>query len=173
MHSEVDVEQASLDLQFRRLYDAALPVVYGYLSLRLGGNRAVAEDLTSETFVSAVAEFNRGRADVVTEAWLVTVARRRLIDHWRRAEVADRKVVNLRPGSDPVGQPSLAERDAVERALGTLAEEQRAVLVLKHLEGYPVQTIASLLGRTPKAIESLLGRSRKAFRQAYEREAEL
>ncbi|MFD0665225.1 RNA polymerase sigma factor [Thermocatellispora tengchongensis] len=42
------------------LYDEALPQVYGYLLARCG-QRALAEDLTAETFLAAVEAARRGR----------------------------------------------------------------------------------------------------------------
>ena len=67
------------------IYRRALPQVYGYLLPRCGST-VLAEDLTAETFMAAVAAVKRGRvgAAEVTVAWLVTVARHKLADHWRR-----------------------------------------------------------------------------------------
>ena len=63
------------------LYDSALPLVHGYLLSRCG-DRATAEDLTSETFVRALRRIDslsaQGR-DV--GAWLVTIARNLALDH--------------------------------------------------------------------------------------------
>jgi RNA polymerase sigma-70 factor (ECF subfamily) len=153
--------------RFSAMYDAALPVVYGFISLRVGGNRALAEDLTAEAFAAAVAEYRAGRPDVVTTSWLCTVAKRRLIDHWRRENVASRKVIPLTGRGLVFDSPDTGEREAVVQALATLSSEQRAALVLQHVEGYSVAEIAELIGRTTKATESLLGRARSAFRSAY------
>jgi RNA polymerase sigma-70 factor (ECF subfamily) len=102
----------------------------------------------------------------VTISWLRTVARRRLIDHWRRASVAadNASVVALAPTA-----PSSDEvRVAVTQALGMVSEDQRQALVLQHIEDYSVIEVAQLLGRTAKATESLLSRARAAFRDAFE-----
>ena len=68
--------------QLLALYDQALPQVYGYL-LRRCGDRTLAEDLTSETFLGAV-----GSAGPVTVPWLVGVARHKLVDHWAPGRLA-------------------------------------------------------------------------------------
>lgn len=65
------------------LYDRALPAVYGYLLPRCGA-ASLAEDLTSETFLAAVDAIRRRDAPPVSTAWLVGVARHKLVDHWRR-----------------------------------------------------------------------------------------
>jgi DNA-directed RNA polymerase specialized sigma24 family protein len=68
------------------LYDSALPEVYGYLASRCG-DRALAEDLTSETFLAAAA----ARADAPrTIGWLIGIARHKLADHWRWRARQDR-----------------------------------------------------------------------------------
>jgi len=67
------------------IYRVALPHVYGYLLPRCG-SVALAEDLTAETFMAAVAAVKRRQVREVTVAWLVGVARHKLVDHWRRVE---------------------------------------------------------------------------------------
>lgn len=153
--------------RFRAMYDEALPVVYGFISLRVGGDRALAEDLTAETFAAAVAEYRAGRPDVVTTSWLRTVAKRRLVDHWRHRDVVAKNVVALAGRPSGADEPAIAERDLVVRALGRLSDDERAALVLQHVEGYSVTEVAAIIGRTDKATESLLGRARSAFRTAY------
>ena len=154
------------EVRFRAVYERTLPVVYGFLLPRAGGNRSLAEDLTGETFATAAAAFRDGRAEDVTESWLRTVAKRRLIDHWRREAVARRRIVELadRRVAEP---PDLGERHGIVEALGRLTEDQRRALVLRYMDGHSVAEIAELLGRTPKATESLLSRARSAFRSAY------
>lgn len=56
------------------LYDRALPQVYGYLVDRCG-DIATAEDLTSETFLAAVAAAKRTGGAEVSMPWLIGVAR--------------------------------------------------------------------------------------------------
>src|SRR5438045_4413456 len=80
------------------IYRVALPQVYGYLLPRCG-SAALAEDLTSETFLAAVdASRQGGRAEVST-AWLVGVARHKLVDHWRRLEREQRSLAAAAEGS--------------------------------------------------------------------------
>jgi RNA polymerase sigma-70 factor (ECF subfamily) len=167
MANTVEAQLSDQQTRFREMYCSALPTVYGFLSLRVGGNTSVAEDLTAETFAAAVQKYRAGKSDEVTMSWLKTVARRRLIDHWRRRAVASANVVALasRPSRD--GEADLAEREAVTHALAALSEGQRAVIVLHYIEGYSVAEVGDIVGRSTKATESLLSRSRAAFRSAY------
>ena len=148
------------------LYDRALPEVYGYLLARCG-QRAVAEDLTAETFLAAV----RSEADgggPTTVPWLIGTARHKLVDHWRRREREERGLRLLDAEADE--DPWDAELDALRAAevLDRLSPGHRAVLTLRYLDDLPVPQVAALLGRTLHATETLLVRARSAFRRNYE-----
>src|SRR3954451_21585952 len=73
------------------LYDSALPEVYGYLVARCP-SATLAEDLTAETFLAAVAAVKHDRVPRLTTAWLITVARNKLVDHWRRLAREERSL---------------------------------------------------------------------------------
>lgn len=152
--------------RFDEMYEVTLPAVYAFLIRRVGGNRALAEDLAAETYSAAVVLFKSGRSDDVTLSWLRTVARRRLIDHWRRSTVAADNVLKLVPAHiDPTEGEIRAD---VVAALAAVSESQRRALVLQHVEGYSVAEVGQILGRTTKGTESLLSRARVAFRVAFE-----
>ena len=83
----VDELQRALadDAGFESWYRRSLPRVYAYLMSRGGGDVALAEDLTQQTFVAAIDQRSRfdGRSDTIT--WLCGIARHKLADHFRRA----------------------------------------------------------------------------------------
>lgn len=152
------------------IYDDSLPEVYGYLIHRCR-NVAVAEDLTAETFMAAVASIDRGAVTAVTTAWLVGIARHKLVDHWRRVERDDR---NLRAVADETpaveADPWEAEIDAftARDVLDRLGAHHRAALTLRYVDDLGVAQVASALDRTVHATETLLVRARRAFRDVYE-----
>src|SRR5438552_7279701 len=76
---------------FRAFYERALPTVYSYLFHRCGG-AADAEDLTQDTFMSAVKEIKGGRRVETPVPWVIGIARHKLIDHYRRREREERKL---------------------------------------------------------------------------------
>jgi RNA polymerase sigma-70 factor, ECF subfamily len=160
---------------FRAWYDVAAPRVYTYLHGRCGGEASLAEELTQQTFVSAIrgrARFD-GRADPLT--WIIAIARSRLVDHYRRLAREERR--HLRVVVAEIARPSTTgeamwhdgdAREGVMAALHALPAEQRAALVLHHVDGLPIREVASELGRSASAVESLLARARRRFRQVYE-----
>jgi len=145
------------------LYDRALPEVYGYLLARCG-QRALAEDLTAETFLAAV-----DARVPVTIAWLIGTARHKLVDHWRRLEREQRSLRLLDGGGPSTEDPWEVELDALraQQVLDGLSPQHRAALTLRYLDDLPVPQVAALMGRTVHATEALLVRARTAFRRAY------
>jgi RNA polymerase sigma-70 factor (ECF subfamily) len=158
------------------LYDDAVGEIYGYLLSRCR-NRTVAEDVTSEVFMGAVDMVAKGRVETVTTAWLIGIARHKLVDHWRRVEREQRRLTAVadEPGAAPTTDDPwdahldvLAARDALEQ----LGAHHRSVLTLRYLDGLSVPDCAVVLDRTVHATEALLMRAKQAFRQIYEEEVQ-
>lgn len=151
------------------LYDSALPEVYGYLASRCG-SAAVAEDLTSETFLAAADAVNEGKVPDLTVAWLIGVARHKLVDHWRRREREERALtaVGAEPEADDDPWEVHLDLLTAHRVLAGLGAHHRSALTLRYLDGLPVRQVADHLGRTEGATEVLLVRARNAFRAAYQ-----
>jgi RNA polymerase sigma-70 factor (ECF subfamily) len=151
------------------LYDDALPHVYGYLLSRCGGHVAVAQDLTTQTFLAAVQAVRRDAGARPSRPWLMTVARNKLVDHWRRQAREERGLRTVAADQASFHDPWDAELDhlRVQAVLARLSAHHRMVLTLRYLDDLPVPEVAVLAGRTLHATEALLVRARAAFRRAY------
>jgi len=148
----------------------ALPEVYGYLVARCG-DRATAEDLTSATFEAALSAVRRATVTDLSTGWLIVVARRRLIDHWRREERDARRLEAF--GCDEIDAGCDDWDDTIEPPVGMIAlarlgPHHRAALTLRYVDGLSVTEVARELARGHDATEALLQRARRAFRRAYE-----
>ena len=154
-----------------KLYDDALPHVYGYLLARCG-NAGLAEDLTAESFLAAVQAARKPGAPDPSIPWLIGVARHKLADHWRRAEREQRGLRVLDGEMAPVEDPweTVIDRIQAREVLSRLGAHHRAALTLRYLDGLPVPEVARHLDRTRLATEALLARARAAFRRIYEGE---
>ena len=153
------------------LYDEALPQVYAYLRGRCGST-ALAEELTSATFVQAALSWSAksdGEAEL-TVGWLITVARNKLIDHWRHQAVVDRSLVLIEGGRIESVDPwhDVLDRARAAQVLQQIPPHYRGVLTLRYLDDLSVPECADILERSVHATESLLARARNAFRSAYE-----
>lgn len=154
---------------FLDFYDDTLAHVYGYLARRCGP-RAVAEDLTAETFLAAVSAVRGPSPPAVSLPWIMGVARHKLVDHWRRQARDERRFELLTVSAQDPADLWEAELDGLlaRRVLDGLASQHRAALTLRYLDDLPVAEVAELLGRSVHATEALLVRARAAFRRAYE-----
>lgn len=158
-------------IAFRRWYDDAVIRVYGYLHGRCGGDADLAEELTQQTFIQAVRHWRTfdGRSDAVT--WLCSIARNRLIDHYRQVDRQQRRHLRLvvrELAIDHDGfEGALDDREAVLAALRDLPALHRAALVLRFVDGLSVREVAQALGRSEDATESLIRRAKERFRATY------
>jgi RNA polymerase sigma-70 factor (ECF subfamily) len=157
------------------LYDDAVGEVFGYLLARCR-NRTVAEDVTSDVFMGAVDAVTTGHVDAVTTAWLIGIARHKLVDHWRRAEREQRRLSAVADESATAAEDDpwdaawtcSQQRDTLER----LGAHHRSALTLRYLDGLSVPDVAGVLDRTVHATEALLMRAKRAFREIYEEEVQ-
>jgi len=156
---------------FRAFYEEALPRVYGYFIHRCGGSVQMAEDLTQETFLAAVAELKKGKLVRAPIAWIYGIARHKLVDNYRRQERLERELdLAARPDEveDDLVVPDEDEaRERATAALASVAASQRAALVLCYIDGFSVRETAGILGKGEEAVESLLSRGRASFKRAY------
>jgi RNA polymerase sigma-70 factor (ECF subfamily) len=152
--------------QFSAFYGTAFKDVYRYLLRAVLGNHALAEDLAQETFAVAVAAARAGRSEALSLAWVLGVARHKVIDHYRKASRDTRRMSLLAADSgdvDDVHSVSDREPAGIVKALAGLSVEHRLVLVLKYLDDLSVVEIAAVLGKSSQAVESLLARARRAL----------
>ena len=150
------------------LYDRELPEVYGYLLHRCG-DATLAEDLTSEVFLAAARSVHDGSLPDLTVAWLIAVARNKLVDHWRRRtrEATKLRLLQVDPPPRNTIPPDCLEEGRALATLHRLPPQYQAALTLRYIDGLSVPEVALALGRTLHASESLLARARRAFRQLY------
>lgn len=144
----------------------AMEEVHRFL-LRRCGSQPLAEDLTSESVLAAVDRLMAGEIDRITVAYVVGIARHKLIDHWRRAE-RERRHLSLRAGSDDaVMDDEPFEEGRAAAVLASLRPMHRAVLTLRYVDDLSVPATAELIGRSVATTETLLMRAKRAFRDRY------
>jgi RNA polymerase sigma factor (sigma-70 family) len=146
--------------QFNRLYDRYVQPVYRYLFSRLG-NPQEAEDLTSQTFLKALEVFPRYRHNGHFAAWLFSIARSKLVDHWRAARNLGAAPDETLPGEfvDPLQQVIETERvQALRQLVAQLPEDDQELLRLRFTAGLSFGEVATLLGRSEDAVKKAVYR---------------
>ena len=137
--------------------------IYRFLYSRLG-NREDAEDLTSEVFLKAARHLDSERSESSRAAWLFTVARTVLADHWRRYYRTGFPVPFQDAHGDLSGQaeppqPAGDSAPLVAAILESLPERDRRVLELRFLHAYSIRETARELGVTPENVKVIQHRA--------------
>ena len=150
---------------FETIYDRHGSAAFS-LAYRIAGNRAAAEDIVQEAFLSVWRSSARYRPDRGNlRSWLLSVVHNRAIDSLRRGMVHDRRRASdegleerfeARERTD-VEAARHDEAREVRSALGTLPPEQLKVIELAYFGGFTHSEIAEML-HTP--IGTVKGRMR-------------
>jgi len=153
---------------FERLFEEHGSRLYSFLAYRTG-NRALAEDLLSETFERVLRSRNRFDPRRGSERrWLYTIALNLLRDHARRAAHEDRVLQRVGAGSamesPDEGMAAMEHRDELQRALSTLNEDEREALALRFGADLKLREVARVLGEGESAIEGRIYRALKKLR---------
>ena len=135
---------------------------------RATGRLDVAEDSVQDACVVAVQQWAADRVPRDPQAWLIGVARHKLVDHWRRLAREERSLALVPAEPEPPWEDGVLDAVTARAALERLGPHHRLALTLRYLDGLPVPEVARLLDRTLHATEALLVRARAAFRRAYD-----
>jgi RNA polymerase sigma-70 factor (ECF subfamily) len=145
----------------RFLYLQYVDNVYGYVR-SIVRDDFEAEDVTQHVFTKLLTVLPRyEQRDVPFAAWILRVARNVAVDHMRaRRAVPCDEVHEVERGSWQGEDQALTLREA----LATLPEDQRQVIVLRHVVGLSPGEIAGQMGKTEPSIHGLHHRGRGALR---------
>jgi RNA polymerase sigma-70 factor (ECF subfamily) len=155
------------EVDWEAVYAAELPRVYNFFRYRVGDG-PVAEDLTSVTFEKAWRARHRYRRDLASfGTWLLVIARRVAVDHWRasrpHAPLDQAAVVAAGPTPEEIAeQRSNLER--LEGLLGTLPDRERELIALKYGAGLTNRAIAGVTGLSETNVGTILHRTVRDLR---------
>jgi len=167
-------------LDAEELFEKFSPMVYN-LALRLSGNKSDAQDIAQDAFLKAV----RGLADLREESFAGTWLYRITVNVWKNRVRSEKrrsfwKTFSLSWGDDGGEKPALQvqapdapldaaidkrdEKTALEKALAQLDPEDRAMLVLREIDGRSYQEIADITEKPLGTVKSGISRAREALR---------
>jgi RNA polymerase sigma-70 factor (ECF subfamily) len=158
---------------FGLLYDRYVDLIYRFVYYRVG-THALAEDLTSETFLRALRRMSlftwQGKD---FGAWLVTIARNLVLDHFKssrhRLEVCTAELSDTdrwEEGPEGAVLDSFTYR-ALFSAVGELGSEQRECVILRFLYGLSVAETAEIMGKRTGAIKALQYRATRSLARIF------
>ena len=146
------------------------------LAVGILGSPSDADDALQDCLVSLWRNLPSLRDSRRFDAWsdriLVNACRRILRSRGRdRLRLAPLPSEARESAMEHGNETSGIERDALERAFETLSAEDRAAVILHHLEGHPLDEIADRLGVPVGTLKARLHRARLALRRALEEAA--
>lgn len=132
-------------------------------------NRADAEDLAQETFLELYRAAPRYTARGTFSAFIFTLARRRLIDNYRKRarrplDFIDPTDFVMQQHAEPVDGSREIEQ-AFHHALAALPENQRNAILLRQQQGLAYDEIAKALDTSTSSVKTWIHRARTQLRQ--------
>jgi RNA polymerase sigma-70 factor (ECF subfamily) len=150
-----------------------------YAALDLSGNASDAEDIVQEAALKGLRRFETFQAGTDFKAWMMTIVANTYIDLYRRRRrekpASSQDAVEAMADSESTlrgGDLEFLLPDDVERALGSLPEEQRAAVVLVDVNGLTNQEAADALGWPLGTVNSRVYRGRAELRTMLRRSAD-
>ncbi|MER5430588.1 sigma-70 family RNA polymerase sigma factor [Streptomyces sp. NPDC002588] len=159
-----------------RFVRALHPDVVRYVT-HLSADRQLADDLAQDTFLRALGSLHRFEGRSSARTWLLSIARRTVVDNLRyaaarprRADVDDWAVWAER--AQPRGLPGFDEGVALLDLLDALPVERREAFVLTQLRGLPYEEAARVGGCPVGTIRSRVARARATLVELLEERSE-
>jgi len=156
---------------FRRLVERYQGFAYS-LAFRFTCEAGSAEDIVQEAFIRVWKNLSRYRAEVKFSTWLYTIVTNRCLDYLRSRQGRSRRHTvdeqHLRTTAGTQDTDSELNRQELLAAILQLADalspKQRAVFILRDLEGLPVEEVGDILSMSAGNIKSNLHHARSFIR---------
>jgi len=146
---------------FTELYHRYLPGIYRYHLARTGHVQE-AEDLTAQTFLTALESIASFRSKGSFSSWLFGIASHKLADHYRRSRI-ELPLEEAEHLHSPVPQPEEAAQQRLDLArvsqvLRLISPERAEALVLCLFGGLSLAEAAQSVGKSEAAVKMLVHR---------------
>ena len=168
--------------------DAYADFLYNYAVTRVD-NQELAKDIVQETFFSGLKAADKFRGQATERTWLVSILKRKIIDHYRKINSAKGKAevkINFYEEGDRKGSwleervPQMWDRgaekeieneelkDTLEACIQRLPEKYRMVFQLKNIQMYETEEVCNELGITASNFWVIIHRARHQLRKCLE-----
>lgn len=168
-HSGNDPESLFLDM-VSKYQDA----IFRFLYFRVS-NRAIAVDITQDTFTKTWNYLASGKTIEYTEAFLYRAAKNALIDYYKKEKSGSLDSM-IESGYDPASTKDVDQVlrnddiESIRNLLETLDEESKQIIFLRFTEEKPIEEIAELFGKSVNATTVQIHRIIKKLRKMHNEE---
>ena len=129
-------------------------------------NHADAEDAVQEVFLKYFTHAPEFNSENHRKAWLITVA----LNQCKTVHRQKKRSIPTEPELLKISETVSQENHAILDALLQVPEKFRTVLILYYVEGYKIQEIANLIGKSSSAVKMRLSKGRKLLETIYRKE---
>lgn len=168
---KIDPAQQNLESVFLGMIDQFQDAIFRFLYFRVN-NRAVAVDITQDTFTKVWTYLASGKTIDYPEAFLYRAAKNALIDYYKKQKAVSLDTM-LDSGYDPESHKDTDEimrHDDIAQAqslLDSLDDESKHIIFLRYTEEKPIEEIAALYGKSVNAMTVTIHRIIKKLRTLY------
>jgi RNA polymerase sigma-70 factor (ECF subfamily) len=155
---------------FAPLYRRYVTAVYRYFAVRVG-NQETAEDLTAQLFTELLTTLSNYREQGSFAGWLFTIARRRLIDHYRqnKVELPLEHAAYQSGSTDVCGDfMNRLQQEQLLSLVAELDEDQKELLALRFASGLTFAQIGEAVGKSEAACKMATSRLLKQLQILWE-----
>jgi RNA polymerase sigma-70 factor (ECF subfamily) len=155
---------------FAQLYEEHLDAVYRYVLYKVGDS-LLAEELTEDVWAKAWEGIEKFQwRNLPFQHWLMSIARNRVVDHWRSGKRATTSIDGLLDAASDDALPDErvtrdVETQTLQQALLRLPDDQRDVLILRFIEGYSHAETADVLKKSVVAVRQIQVRALRAMQK--------
>ncbi|MEK7171357.1 MAG: RNA polymerase sigma factor [Patescibacteria group bacterium] len=164
MPQKADIEQ------FTAYYEKHKTSIFNYILYRIGFNRDMAEDLTSDIFLKAFEHFDSYDKTRPFKTWIFTIAHNHLVNYYagKKETLPLEEALEI---AKEVGSQNSAEHNmTMERILklvSHLSESQKDLVLMKYVDDLGNEEIAKITGKEEGAIRTALSRATATLRDQY------
>ncbi len=143
--------------------------IYNFFWYRVGCNNAIAEDLTAEAFLKALAKFETFDRNQPFIPWLYAIARNLLKNHYRKnGREVPIDMAELLPDNCTDQTQAKIDTQYLLKVVDGMDEYHREVLFLKYIDGLTNNEIAQILEKDEGAVRTQLSRAHSVLRNHFE-----
>jgi RNA polymerase sigma-70 factor, ECF subfamily len=170
------MESEALKHYFKKTYDEYADAIFRFCLMKTS-NKEQAEDLVQETFMRLWQSLRDGKEMQNVRAYLYTIANNLVTDWYRKRKPESLTALEEKgfEAKDVTSETPLREAEHAEvlRLVEQLDEGDRAVLLMRFIEGIEPREIAEMLGESANVISVRIHRALKRVRQSIEPNTEI
>lgn len=164
MPQKADIEQ------FTAYYEKHKTSIFNYILYRIGFNRDMAEDLTSDIFLKAFEHFDSYDKKRPFKTWIFTIAHNHLVNYYAGKKETLPLEEALEIVKETGSQNSAEHNMTMERILAMvshLPESQKDLVIMKYVDDLTNEEIAEVTGKEEGTIRTALSRAIGTLRDQY------